>query len=531
MPIKLKLDLPIYILLFFVSYFVSFSYFIEPRALETSMITYDYVYYQDLTAFNKIQKNNSWSLIFQFVGLLLKLDFSIIEISRITLFISTLFFTFGIFLISKSITSSVILSLLIAILTVTLKKKFGHLEYPTQMFTEHINGQLGLAFLTLIFGLYACRKYFLTFFLSATLLSVHLVLGAWINFVLFASILLFYKNSIAFLLKKEIFLGIFVGLCITLASFIFFYINKVPYTSAFDPIAYKEYMTYWDDHRTAYGKLGLMNYAYIFKSVFLFLLIIFFLKLNYLKENLSLKLSLQTLAFSIFFSLCIYVSYHFFSNYYPSILIRIMPNRFFLTHSVLGYAVIFSLAYIIFKNLFVKLNFKKINVLLIFITVLMLHSFQNLDNFKKRFNHFIENPDLKKNKNDSFFWSKIRDSNVNAYFLPSRSSCSQTLIYALKPVLICPQDFNVIPYVPKTAGLIKEIVESVYNVPFNKPKYKNRGGLIDEEIRESFEKKSNNDWLNLKSKYKINALVVPKSWDIDLIKKNSGSDFVFYVIE
>ena len=93
MPIKLKLDLPIYILLFFVSYFVSFSYFIEPRALETSMITYDYVYYQDLTAFNKIQKNNSWSLIFQFVGLLLKLDFSIIEISRITLFISTLFFS------------------------------------------------------------------------------------------------------------------------------------------------------------------------------------------------------------------------------------------------------------------------------------------------------------------------------------------------------------------------------------------------------------------------------------------------------
>ena len=142
MPIKLKLDLPIYILLFLVSYFVSFSYFIEPRALETSMITYDYVYYQDLTAFNKIQKNNSWSLIFQFVGLLLKLDFSIIEISRITLFISTLFFTFGIFLIAKSITSSVILSLLIAILTVTLKKKFGHLEYPTQMFTEHINDQI-----------------------------------------------------------------------------------------------------------------------------------------------------------------------------------------------------------------------------------------------------------------------------------------------------------------------------------------------------------------------------------------------------
>ena len=138
---------------------------------------------------------------------------------------------------------------------------------------------------------------------------------------------------------------------------------------------------------------------------------------------------------------------------------------------------------------------------------------------------------MKKNKNDSFFWSKIKDSNVNGYFLTSRSSCSQTLIYALKPVLICPQDFNVIPYVPKTAGLIKEIVESVYNVPFNKPKYKNRGGLIDEEIRESFEKKSNNDWLNLKSKYKINALVVPKSWDIDLIKKNSGSDFVFYVIE
>jgi hypothetical protein len=531
MPIKLKLDSPIYILLFLISYFVSFSYFVEPRALETSMITYDYVYYQDLTAFNKIHKNNSWSSIFQFVGLLLKFDLSIIEISRITLFISTLFFTCGIFLLAKSITSSTILSLLMAIITITIKKKFGHLEYPTQMFTEHINGQLGLASLTLIFGLYSCRNYFLTFFLSTTLLSVHLVLGAWINFVLLISILLFYKNSFNFLKKKEILLGVFLGLSITLISFIFFYANKLPYTSVFDPIAYKEYMTYWDDHRTGYGKLGVMENGYIFKSVFLFLLIIFFLKLNYLKENWGLKLSLQTLAFSIFFSLCLYVSYHFFSDYYPSILIRIMPNRFFLTHSVLGYTVIFSLIYIIFKNLFIKLNFKKINILLIFTTVLIFHSFQNLDNFKKRLNHFIENPDLEKNKNNSAFWNEIKDYKVEGYFLTSRSSCSQTLIYALKPVLICPQDFNVIPYLPKTAGLIKEIVENVYNVPFNRPKYKNHGGLIDEEIRESFEKKTNNDWLNLKSKYKINALIVPKSWAINLVKKTTGSNFIFYVIE
>ena len=92
-----------------------------------------------------------------------------------------------------------------------------------------------------------------------------------------------------------------MGLSITLISFIFFYANKLPYTSVFDPIAYKEYMTYWDDHRTGYGKLGVMENGYIFKSVFLFLLIIFFLKLNYLKENWGLKLSLQTLAFSIFF--------------------------------------------------------------------------------------------------------------------------------------------------------------------------------------------------------------------------------------
>ena len=527
--IKLKLDYLIYILLLFVSFLISFSYYVEPLAIETAMVSYDYIYYQDLTNFTKIQKNNSWSLIFQFVGLLLKLNFSIIEISRITLFISTTFFTFGIFLLAKSITSSAILAILIAIISITLKKSFGDLEYPTLMFTQHINGQLSLAFLTLIFGLYSCRNYFLTFLFSTILLSVHLVLGAWIIFLLFSSAILFYKESYNFLKRKEILFGIILGLSITLISFIYFYINKIPYSTVFDPIAYKEYMLYWDDHRTSYGNLGIFNYSYFFKSLLLFLLITVFLKLNYYRDNLGLKLSLQTLAFSILVSFSIYITYHFFSDYYPSLIIRIIPNRFFNTHSVLGYAGIFSLTYIIIKNLFIKFNLKKINVFLIFTVILIFHSFQHIHNFKQRFNYF-QNSNLVKIKNDYVFWNKVKNYKTEGYFLTSHLSCQPTLIYALKTVLICPLDINIVPYMPRTVKIIKDLVENVYDVPFNNPKYKHRGGLTDAELKNSFEKKSNNDWLNLKLKYKINALIVPGSWDINLPKKILGTNFTFYTI-
>ena len=96
----------------------------------------------------------------------------------------------GVYLTTKSITSSSILSLLICFVVITFQKSFGSINYPTMIFSEHTNGMMSLAIVTFIFGLVANRNFFLATFFSAFLICIHLTIGLWIFFVLFFSLLI-----------------------------------------------------------------------------------------------------------------------------------------------------------------------------------------------------------------------------------------------------------------------------------------------------------------------------------------------------
>lgn len=515
----------IFFFLFLFSFFISFSYFQEPRALETSLLNLNWIIYEDKLNLHRVTYNNQWSLIFQFVSFLLESGLSVAEITRVTLFISTLFFTLGIFLFSKNVTESDTLGILITVISITLRKTFGDLDYPTLMFSEHINGQLGLAFITLIFGLFANKNYFLTFLASFTLLSVHILLGLWVNFILLISLIFYFKNPLFFLNNKNIISGITIGLLVSLLSLYNFLNSRIEANLIFDLQAYNEYLAFWDDHRTGYGKFWL-NYSYIFKSIILLLLIFAYLKQNQKNYNANLNLSLFFLSTSIVISFLIYLTYKFFSNYYPAIVIKIIPTRYFLSHSVLGYSLIFSLIYVLLKN-----YFKNKYIFLLFSLILILHIFQHANNFKERFNYFFKNPSLQKTQENYLFWNKLKNYEGKGVYLTSGALCKPVTIYAYKPLLFCPRTLNYIPWTPNTAKATKDLIENIFKIPFNNPKYKNQGGLIDKELKGSIESITTEEWIAIKKKYNIEGLILPLEWNIKLEKVLYNNNYAFFKIK
>ena len=71
--------------------------------------------------------------------------------------------------------------------------------------------------------------------------------------------------------------------------------------------------------------------------------------MNFEKKK-EVMFALSMISICIILSLLIYISYKLFPNFYPQIIIRTMPQRFFLIHSIIGYSIIISLTYRLLEN-------------------------------------------------------------------------------------------------------------------------------------------------------------------------------------
>ena len=238
-----------YIIIILFSIFLSVAYSIEQRAVDDGLILSNTIFYPERHNIMQIFSNNVWTFLFQFTGTLLKLDFSIMSISRIILFLSTFFYSMGIYLVSKSITSSSIISLFICFVVIIFQKSFGSIDYPTMIFSEHTNGMMSLAIVTLIFGLVANKNLLLAIFFSIFLICIHLTVGMWIASVLILSLFISkFVNKNNFEIKPIIYSALFAFFFV-IVSFIFYYLNLVELNNKLDESAYSTYMQVWDMHR------------------------------------------------------------------------------------------------------------------------------------------------------------------------------------------------------------------------------------------------------------------------------------------
>ena len=121
----------------------------------------------------------------------------------------------GIYLISRFITSSISLSIAIALVVLVLKKNFGNIDYPTMMFTGHTNGLVAYSLSTFILGLLTIRNLSFAVIFCLLLLSIHVVVGSWMfGLIILAYFSFFEKKNI-----KKILLIIPIILLIVLFYF------------------------------------------------------------------------------------------------------------------------------------------------------------------------------------------------------------------------------------------------------------------------------------------------------------------------
>ena len=521
------------ILLVVSSCFIALSYNFETRALIEGTILSGTIDYPNEFNLFRVLSLNAWSLPIQVISFLIKAGFSPLTISRIILLTSTLMFFVGIFLITKFFTNSYVLSFLVAFLVVLLKKNFGSVDYPTMMFTEHTGGLMAQALSTLVFGLLVNNNFKSGFFFSVMLLSVHVTVGLWVNFMIFLTFILkitIHKNLI---LNKKILTSAFVGLTIVLISFFYFLGQKVPLNFIYDHDTYETYMKTWEAHRTTYGMYSSwMGYEYLFKTLLLICLIFIFLKLKTRSDNFIF--GVNVLFLSCILSFILYLSYKYFFFLFPDIITRVMPTRFILLHSVIGWPIIFSILYIFVKNIFTNFNFNLKYVYFFFVSILIFNLFQHKSNFIERYEGIKTNLLFsdKIDKNDKF-WNKIKATNSDGFFLTDGDfqTCIKTVIFAKKPLFICPEYIDLIPYFPSAAVPTKKIIEEVLGIPFDNPEVKHTGGVNDKDLKFSYENKSNVDWVSLKNQFNITGLIVPKKWKINLKVYFSSDDYNFYIIQ
>ncbi len=521
------------ILIGLISFFLSISYSINQHATDGGLVISNIVKYPDGFSIMKMYYYNLYSFLHQFSSFLLELNLSAINVSRLLLFFSTLFYFTGIYLTVKSVTKSVTLGFLIALTVLIFRKNFGNVDYPTLIFSDLTFSMMGLSIVTLIYGLIANKNLFLVGFFSFFLISIHPIIGSWTVSILFLS---FFIQKIIWkklLVDKNFFYGVALGLLIVVTSITFYYFNKIDVSFLnFNKEIYEIYMNLWESHRIkSEGFFQSLHYEYLIKSFFLILICFLFLKYIYIKNHLCQLMFIFILCSSIF-SIFIYVFYKINPNLFPEILISINPTRFVLMHSVIGIPIIMSFFYLLFNKLLIK---KKFNINYSFALILFILIFYSTSHYK---NILIRIDDFNKNFssiNYSYgtkeFWDFIKESKIDGHILTNNDLTSLLVTRnSLKPAFFQIGLMDMIPYFPKTAGHIKNIMEKVYDIPFNKPPTKNLLAVPDKMIKENFEKKSIDDWKKISEEFNINALIVPSGWVIKLNLEYKDKVYAYYKI-
>ena len=516
----------IIILIILISIFFSISYSYIQRAIEGGLVLSEIVKYPEAFSPMKAYYYNSWTFLHQFSAFFLKLNVSIVNTSRIIIFISTFFYFTGVYFVVRAISSSYLLAFFAAFTVVLFRKNFGDLDYPTIIFSIHSYGMMSLALTTFIFGLIANKNYFWASFFSIFLICIHPVVGLWVSSIFFISFYLSKKFLKQIGINKKIIFGSTVALLLISISYWFFNLSTIDKVS-YNQDTYSNYLDIWETHRIYYGKAHVIHYEYLLKSVLLIFTCV--LGLTYFKnikpnEN---QLILTTILLSSVSSSLIYVFYKINPNLFPDFIVSIIPTRFAILHSVIGWPIILTFAYIFIKELFLRYNYKPIFALVIMLIILFSYTLSHYKNILIRSEQFIINIKNDPTKKESYnFWKKVKETEVSGFVLTSAMTAYPTMQKGFKPVLLFTDQIDFIPYHPYAVDHVKTIFEDIYKLPFDEiPKSTH---ISEDFIKNNFESKSYEEWNKIFEQFNIDSLIVPSNWDINLNIRFKSKEFTYY---
>ena len=153
--------------------------------MDASLVLAKLVNYPDQTSPMAEYYLRSWTSIHQITKFFLNLNWSILNVSQLIIFITATFYFLGIALTINSASRSILIAILVAFMILAFQKNFGDTDYPSMIFSEHTYGMISLAIVTFIFGLLFSGNLFLAGFFSALSISIHPIIGIWITGIIF----------------------------------------------------------------------------------------------------------------------------------------------------------------------------------------------------------------------------------------------------------------------------------------------------------------------------------------------------------
>ncbi len=533
-----------FLFLLIISFFLTIDNFSLQIATNAGLILGKEVKYPDQFSNIVAAHFNTWTLLNHLSLIFIKMKINIFIISKIFLYTSTIFFSFGIFLITINLTKNLFLSLFLVCLVLIGKINFGNVDFPALLYFRGTYGMFALSTFTIFVGLLFNRNFKLAGFFLIFLFSIHLVVGLWVIILFFITISylkfvsdrkkIFNQNF-----SKNISKGIILALIPTLLSFLQFKKNTMEKNN-YNQENFNTYLNLWDQHRN----ITEINYTYIFLTITLVIFYFLVFKKDSQKDIYK-KFLFLFISFHCIGSLIIYLSFKFFPNYFPEIFIRAMGPRVFLLHTHIGYPLIISFLYILLNYRFnfiynIKRFFVLIFVLIIFSSTVLIYKYENrtyksnrdlkskiiyrIDRIKKNLSNSLNQDEMK-------FWKSVENLNTSGYFVTTYNSSGPTIKFGRKPYIINANYFDQVAYHPYTVNETKIILEEIYGLDFENPPIKFQPEIRDEWILKIFEKRSSNEWFELSKKYNLSGIIVPSNWTLNIDKKIKSKKYIFYSLQ
>ena len=281
-----------------------------------------------------------------------------------------------------------------------------------------------------------------------------------------------------------------------------------------DSSLYEIFVKNWDGHRNTESEI---HYAYILKSLILLSVLVYFKNFFSKKTSPGLDLAIYFFIILIISGLLFYLSYKLFPFFFPEILIKALPSRFLMIYSFLGWPVIISMTYIFFLKKFLS---KKKLITTFFYILLIFPVIQKEERVINTLKYFY----LSEKKEKNVFFEKLKNIDTKNHILSTTSLNYSILRQSNKPFLFDTNSFDFLPYHPYLIDDIDLIFKEIYEIDLRvKPKIKN-SYVSDNYIKTIFQKKDLNEWKVIFNNHKIDYLVVPSDWviNLSLVLKNNG---------
>ena len=411
-----------------------------------------------------------------------------------------------------------------------LARLFASPDYPTlgllwSQPTEHTFGTWAQIGAVWVIGCVAAGRNGLAGFSALVLIAVHPILGTYMAGL---AIAVFLGAKYLGVDMRGFAKGMAWGAGLTMISFAFYLKMRSGFSAATDHAAFDTYMRVWDFHRNQPMTISRAFRIGIAAVLSIALLSAFIVFIRPRRNSAILTSALVVLA--VIISTIAYYVAHVVPNLLPELVMRAIPGRLLNVQAYVSTPMALALALCVADHsakYWRTTAFTRIVGRLPVVILLVVIARYSLVNLSMAYGP----SEASTQKGSEAFWHRIRSAGVSGLVLESPEASAPTLYHGHLPVALY-QSFDLIAYLPQTAGAVARVVEEGYGVSFfNPPPNKRYDPWLEPyAVRRYWAQLASDDWCRISRDIGIVAVVAPSSWTVRLPILVPGAELTLYSI-